>query len=672
MDKAKQLAVRFLKPKAKSSDDGRDQWPSRTAFLLAAAGGAIGQGNIIRFPSQVFNNIGLQWFVPYLLSIFLLAIPCLILEISIGQAYRAGPTISFNSVNPRLRGVGLASVLISAVVVVYFAIILVWIAIYFRHSFTSPLPWEGRTTEFYNQQVLAQVDPTPGEFGADGSIISYVQYPSFKLIGETVGWSAFVWVCVLFCMFGGVAVTGRAVYVTMALPIVFTIIILGRSVSLENAGRGIKLYFATWNGDQLARGQIWQTAVGQVFFSTGVAFGYYVSYASYNDKFANAVQDAVIIVLFNCSFEVIAAFAVFGVVGYLGIDPSNTPRLGAFEIGFLTFPAALVQMPGANFWSVFFFLNLLLLGISSTYPMVDVIVTFIMDRWGGRLKRPYVACAVVLSAFLISLLYCTESGYYVLDGIDRWINNMTLVFAAWGETALSTSLYRWGDVSEEVGKPAWLVFNAGYFLSMILGVAIGQAVSPEAGAGVGFGLFIVGSIVSVLIAKTPRSDAPRFWNRNSWTKRVFYLAFYSGNQLRRDLNVVVATGKNWSIPSFWGPLLRYIASPILAIIFSFGYNEFYTLRNDPVYIAGFALAHVVILALLVGLLVPRWLDVFIPYERRDEGRKPVAPGVTLTVDNDIEDARIIKETVPRDGGSPVASEETVIPAEGKPEKSEKS
>ena len=63
-------------------------------------------------------------------------------------------------------------------------------------------------------------------------------------------------------------------YFTMALPILFTIIILGRSVSLENAGRGIKLYFATWNGDQLARGQIWQTAVGQVFFSTGVAFGY--------------------------------------------------------------------------------------------------------------------------------------------------------------------------------------------------------------------------------------------------------------------------------------------------------------------------------------------------------------------------------------------------------------
>lgn len=87
MDTVTRFASR-LKPQKKQSEDGRDQWPSRTAFILAAAGGAIGQGNIIRFPSQVFNNIGLQvgspedylpqiadtrppqWFVPYLLAIF--------------------------------------------------------------------------------------------------------------------------------------------------------------------------------------------------------------------------------------------------------------------------------------------------------------------------------------------------------------------------------------------------------------------------------------------------------------------------------------------------------------------------------------------------------------------------------------------------------------------------
>lgn len=111
--------------------------------------------------------------------------------------------------------------LISAVVVVYFSTILVYIAIYFRHSFSSPLPWEGRTNEFYNQQVLMQVEPQGGEFAPDGSILSYVSYPGLALLGEQVGWSAFVWCCVLFCMFGGVASTGKAVYVTMAIRVSF-------------------------------------------------------------------------------------------------------------------------------------------------------------------------------------------------------------------------------------------------------------------------------------------------------------------------------------------------------------------------------------------------------------------------------------------------------------------
>merc|ERR1711939_545345 len=401
MDSVRKVIGR-LRPRKKTSEDGRDQWPSRTAFILAAAGGAIGQGNIIRFPSQVFNNIGLQWFIPYLLAIFLLAIPGLILEVSIGQTYRGGPVVSFNNVNRRTRGTGLASIFVSSVVVVYFAIILVWIMIYFRHSFTSPLPWEGRTEEFYYQQVLRQVDPIPGII-ENGSVQRFASYPDLSLIGETVGWSAFTWFCVWLCMYGGVSTTRRAVYFTMRLPIIFTIILIGRCTSLENAGRGIKLYFATWNGEQLGNPDIWQTACGQVFFSTGVAFGYYISYASYNAKYANAVQDAVIIVCSNCAFEIIAAFGVFAIVGFLGIEPSNTPRLGAFEIGFLTFPAALATMPGAQFWAVLFFLTLMLLGISSTYPMLDVIATGIMDRFGHKVSKPYISTGLVISAFLISL-----------------------------------------------------------------------------------------------------------------------------------------------------------------------------------------------------------------------------------------------------------------------------
>lgn len=313
----------------------------------------------------------------------------------------------------------------------------------------------------------------------------------------------------------------------MALPVVMMIIILGRSVSLENAGDGIKMYFAEWHSDKLAGGQIWQTACGQVFFSTGVGFGYYISYASYNAKYANAVQDAFILVCSNCLFETIAAFGVFGVVGYLGINPENRDRLTAFEIGFLTYPAAIIAMPGANFWAILFFLTLLLLGISSTFPMLDVVVTFFMDRFGDRVHRIYVATSLVIIAFLISIMYCTEFGYYLLDGVDRWINNMTLVFVVWAEASFSTSIYRYRDIFSQVGKKAYFTYNFAYFGGQILGVAVGHAVSPPAGAGVGFGIFIVFSGIALLFASTPDAGAPRFFLKNSFLHKFFYLAFYS-------------------------------------------------------------------------------------------------------------------------------------------------
>ncbi|KAL9001696.1 MAG: hypothetical protein Q9188_005341 [Gyalolechia gomerana] len=616
----------FTPGEGKKSEDGRDQWPSRAGFLLASMGGAIGQGNIIRYPSQVFNNIGLQWFVPYLLSIFVLAIPGLILEVSIGQAYRGGSVAAYNKVNRRMRGVGLASIMISAVVVVYFAVILVWIMIYFRHSFTSPLPWTGRTEEFYYNQVLRQVDPVGGAIGPNG-VESFVSYKGTGLIGESVGWSAFIWFCVFLCMFNGVGITGRAAYFTMAVPIFMTVILLGRCCSLENAGRGIKLYFASWDSDNLASGRLWQTACGQVFFSTGVGFGYYIAYASYNSKWANAVQDAAIIVCSNCTFETIAAFAVFGVVGYLDINPSNTPRLGAFEIGFLTYPAAIVAMPGANFWAVLFFLTLLLLGISSTYPMLDVIATGIMDRYGHKVPRPLVAATLVVVAFLISLMYCTQFGYYLLDGVDRWINNLALVFVVWSEFAFSTTVYRFKDVFTQTGKPAFVFWNGGYFLGQIIGVAVGHHVSGGAGAGLGIGIFVVGASISLVLSKTPTAPAPRFWNKNAFLKRFWYLAFYSGNQLRRDLNVIVASGKNWSIPTFWSPLIRYISAPILFIVYSLAYPEFWTLRNDPVYVFGFILAHFCLVFAVASLILPRYFDVFVPKHRLDDGKRVAAPGV---------------------------------------------
>ncbi|KAL5358524.1 hypothetical protein BJX96DRAFT_44039 [Aspergillus floccosus] len=613
-------AVSWLIPPPPKSEDGRDQWPSRASFLLAAMGGCAGQGNLIRYPSVVYNNYGLQWFIPYLIAIFVVAIPALILEISIGQAYRGGTVIAFNKINHRLKGVGLGPILVSFIVTQYFTVNLAWIMNYFRNSFISPLPWENRIEEFYMGDVVANVDPIVGSLTeGNREVAAYTQYPGVAVIGETVGWSAFIWFLIWISIFRGVGLTGRVVYWTMGLPIVTTIILVGRSVSLENAGEGVRLLWATWRGGQLASGTVWQTAVGQVFFSTGIGFGYFTSYASYNAKHSNAVMDALLICGSNVLFENFAAFAVFGVVGYLRRWPQDGERLGAFVVGFLTLPEAVLHMPGANFWAFLLFFTLVVLGFSSAFVMLDTVATLIVDS-GVKISRPIIVTALTLISFLMCLPYCTEFGFYLLDGIDRWINNIGLIFVVWSELVGATTVYRWTNVVDLTGLPAFVVYNVGYFGGQIVAVAVAHGLEyPPAGAGAGFGLYIVCTVLAVMISKTPACEAPSVWNRNFLLRRFWYLGLYSGNQLRRDLNAVVGGGKNWSIPRFWPVLLRYVSAPILAIIFSFAYPEFHTLRYDPLMITGFILTHLCLLAILLGLVMPRYYDVFIPPSRRNEG-----------------------------------------------------
>ncbi|KAF7192471.1 Sodium- and chloride-dependent GABA transporter 1 [Pseudocercospora fuligena] len=645
-------AINVIAPPPNKSQDGRDQWPSRAAFLLAAMGGCAGQGNLLRYPSVVYNNYGLQWFIPYLLAVFLIAIPALILEVSIGQAYRGGTMIAFNAVNKRLRGVGIGPVFVSFVVVQYFTVNLAWIMSYFRHSFTSPLPWEGRINDFYDNDVVANPPPITGSI--ENGDITYTQYPYVSLIGETVGWSVFVWFLMWISIVRGVGLTGRVVYFSMGIPIVTTIIFVGRAVSLENASEGIGLLWRTWRGDQLASGTVWQTAVGQVFFSTGIGFGYFTSYASYNQKYSNAVMDSILICGSNVLFENFAAFAVFGVVGFLRLWPQDGERLGAFVVGFYTLPEAVLQMPGANFWAFLLFFTLIVLGYSSAFVMLDVVATMICDA-NTRVSRPWVVTALTVVAFLLCLPYCTEFGYYLLDGVDRWVNNVALIFVVFAEVVGSTTIYRWTDVVAETGLPAFCCYNFAYFGGLLVGITIAHGAGiPAAGVGAGFGLYVVCSLLAIAIAKTPSTPAARFWNTNTFAARFWYLAFYSGNQLRRDLNLVVGRGKNWKIPVFWPVLLRYISGPVLAIIFSFAFPEFHRLRYDPMMITGFILSMLGLSAIVFGCVFPRYMATLVPTERREDSAKTTIanePAFTEDEVHEINSTDTEKETVESKGAA---------------------
>lgn len=120
------------------------------------------------------------------MAVIIIAIPGLILEVSIGQAYRGGSVIAYNGMNKRLKGTGLSLLFIGFMVLTYFNVIVTWIMVFFRHSFSNPLPWSDRDPEeFFMQDVLRVVPPVEGS--------PYATYPSIAMIGELAGWCAFVW-----------------------------------------------------------------------------------------------------------------------------------------------------------------------------------------------------------------------------------------------------------------------------------------------------------------------------------------------------------------------------------------------------------------------------------------------------------------------------------------------
>ncbi|KAL0940478.1 Sodium and chloride-dependent GABA transporter 2 [Colletotrichum truncatum] len=618
----------FLAPKAKQAEDGRDMFGSRLTFILCAMGGAVGLGNLLRFPSIAYNNYGAQFFVPYLIALVFIAFPVLVLEISIGSAYRSGCVVAWNHINRRTRGVGLAVVFNGYSVVTYYIPLLAWVMKYFRLSFHSPLPWSnlGPDDDFFMDEIVQYVGPVGGSLNPDGSVAEYSTWPGTSLVGETVGWAFFTWFVTWLCLFRGVGLTGRVIYITMALPLIMIIILVGRSASLPNAGRGIKLYFGTWRSEALSDPQIWNDAFGQIFFSIGVGFGYFTSWASYCSQHSNTVQDALIIALSNSAVEIIGAFAVFGVVGFLGMHPETSGRLSTFVSGFYTYPEALAQMPASNFFSVLFFFTLFLLGLTSAFSLLETMTTLILDTtWGSRIPRWVVATVVAIISFLISLIYCTEFGLQALDAVDTYVNGVALFSVVWCEAFCATTLYRYKDAVSQVGWIGFLTFNVGLVLAQALGIGIAYPTQAAIGAGVGFGIFIIAVVASVMLSKTPSIAAPGFFGRNVFLNRIWWCGFYSGYQLTRDLNAVVGVGKNWGIPFVWAPCLKFISGPILAIVLSFSYSGFPAKMYDPVWTYGFSIMHLVFPIMIAGFLVPSWFDLIVPEDKRDKGVHPVAP-----------------------------------------------
>ncbi|MFW5799067.1 MAG: sodium-dependent transporter [Planctomycetota bacterium] len=404
----------------------RERWNSRTAFVMAAIGSAVGLGNVWRFPVVCYANGGGAFLIPYLVALLTAGIPLMILEMGIGQMMQGSAPKSLKKVNRHTEWVGWFALMVALAISCYYAAIMAYSVEYLVYSFkgfanNGQMAWmgyEGGPGKFFTEQVLqSNLDA-----GTMWQPVGYV-------------WAGLVltWVAVFFCVAWGVKAVSKIVMWTVPLPIVLLLVLIVRGITLEGAGDGI-MYYLTPQFEALKNPQTWLAAYGQIFFSLTLGFGVMIAYASYQSENSDVTNNAFITCFSNCAISFIAGFAVFSVLGFLAASQGAQVQdvvTGGPGLAFVTYPTAVAKMAEVGwFWApvvgVLFFLMLLFLGIDSLFSLVEAAVSGLKDKYAFMTQMNVTAglCVVGLGT---GVLFASRAGIMWVDIFDYWTNNYGLV-----------------------------------------------------------------------------------------------------------------------------------------------------------------------------------------------------------------------------------------------------
>lgn len=374
-----------------------DLWSSRTGFVLAATGAAVGIGNIWRFPSVVGRNGGGAYLIPFLVAVFIFAVPLMILEINSGRRTRVDIVATFRDVRPRFRIFGWFIVAIVSLILSYYLVITGWILAFLGAAITgSDISLAGFTSTY------APVLSFTVSLGIVAAVLS---------LGVRKGIERLT---------------------TVLIPLVF-VILLGMavfSVTLSGFTDGVA-FFLTPDLSVLADPLIWNAAFGQAFFSLSAGMGILLTYGSYVGEEMNVPKAAAIIALADVIVALLAGIVIFPIVFTFDLEPS----LGS-ELAFSTLPEAFALLPGTRIVAGAFFGLLFAAAITSAVSMMEVGVSTV--RGETRLSRIQATILVSVTVFLLgmpSLLSYTPFQFHVwdtpfLDLLDNSVGTLGLPVTA--------------------------------------------------------------------------------------------------------------------------------------------------------------------------------------------------------------------------------------------------
>ena len=395
---------------------------SRIGFILAAAGSAVGLGNLWRFPTTVGSNGGGLFVLLYLISVIVIAMPVLIAEIALGRATGKNPVGAFMTIKPGSpwKIVGFLGVMTAFMILSYYSVI------------------AGRAIGYFVKALM-------GHFSGMTAQASTEMYSQF-----TMNYPVQLGLLVLFILLTVYVVSkgvsgGIERYSRILMPVLLGILflLLIRSLTLKGAMKGVEFYlkpnFSSFNA------RVVVAAMGQAFFSLSLGMGTMITYGSYIAKKENIPSAAGWITLFDTGIAILAGFIIFPAIFAMGMDPNQ----GA-GIMFNTLPVLFARMPGGSIFGAFFFLLLAIAALTSTISILEVAVAYYIDEK----KKKRTRSALVIG--FVALLFGIPSA--LSDGAVPFLSDLPLVkmgfLALWD--------YIWGNMSLAIGA---------FFIAIFVGYA---------------------------------------------------------------------------------------------------------------------------------------------------------------------------------------------------------
>ena len=402
-------------------EEQRETWGTRGGFVLAAVGSAVGLGNLWGFPYKLYSYGGGAFLIPYIVAMFCIGIPLLILEFSLGHFTQRAAPDAFRRANKRLEFVGWWGIILGFVIITYYPTILAYCFSYMGDSLASiftgaPLPWAGEGIEGVRNASRYFFE----DYLTGGSYIG-----PFRI--EILIMLVLAWVLMYFCIFRGVSLVGKIVWLTVPLPWIMLLILAVRGLTLEGCMKGLTFYLdPDWT--QLAKPTTWRYAFGQVFFSLSLAFGVMLTYASFLHRKSDINNNAAIIGIADFATSFIGGIAIFATIGGMAHVtamagqpiPVSEVVDGGPGLAFVAFPYALAQLPAPAWWSMIFFFMLVTLGIDSAFSITESVLAGIVDKTGWR--RSIVLPVMSLVGIGTGLMYVTIDGLSFLGTVDGFVN----------------------------------------------------------------------------------------------------------------------------------------------------------------------------------------------------------------------------------------------------------